>query len=73
LRRAKLPLYEASIDVDAALRAMELDKKRRDGQIRFALPQRLGQVVTQVALDPAQVRAAVAQCATAPQAEELGE
>ena len=73
LRRAKLPLYEASIDVDAALRAMELDKKRRDGQIRFALPERLGHVVTAVALDPVAVRAAVAQCATAPQAEELGE
>jgi 3-dehydroquinate synthetase len=52
---------------------MELDKKRRDGQIRFALPQRLGHVVTQMALDPAKVRAAVAQCATPPQAEELGE
>jgi len=73
LHRLKLPLYDASIDVDAALRAMELDKKRRDGQIRFALPERLGHVATRVALDPAQIRAAVAQCATPPQAEELGE
>lgn len=73
LRRAALPLYDASIDTAAVLLAIQADKKRRDGEIRFVLPERIGRVRTGIAVKPADLRAVVEQCATPPQAEELGE
>jgi len=45
LERYNLPLdLPASATVDALVAAMQLDKKARDGSVRFALPQTIGRM-----------------------------
>jgi 3-dehydroquinate synthase len=73
LERCELPVAYGGLDGDAILRALRRDKKRRDGVVRFALPERIGSVRTGVAVRDADLRAVIAQCAWAPEAEELGE
>ncbi len=43
----------AGIDLTAVRAAMALDKKRADGEIRFALPAAIGDVRTGIAVDEA--------------------
>jgi 3-dehydroquinate synthase len=47
-----VPLW---MDRQAILNAMRLDKKRQDGNLRFALPKRIGEVVTGVEVDAMKV------------------
>jgi 3-dehydroquinate synthetase len=46
----------ADIDFERVVEAMQLDKKRRDGQVRFALPVHLGEVRVGVTVDEWQRR-----------------
>jgi 3-dehydroquinate synthase len=73
LRHCELPLSYGRLEGGAILRALRGDKKRRDGIVRFALPERIGSVRTGVIVKDADLRAVIAQCARAPGAEELGE
>ncbi len=45
------------LDCDAILQAMQKDKKRQDGRLRFALPQKTGRVQTGIVVEMGQVRA----------------
>jgi 3-dehydroquinate synthase len=71
LDHAGLPLAYSGLSVNAILRALQGDKKRRDGVVRFALPERIGTVRVGVEVADADLRAVVEQCARAPGAEEL--
>jgi 3-dehydroquinate synthase len=73
LKHCELPLSYGRLEGGAILRALRGDKKRRDGLVRFALPERIGSVRTGVIVRDADLRAVIAQCARAPGAEELGE
>ena len=56
LARFGLPTtLPAGLDQDEILRALRLDKKNEGGQVRFALPLRVGEVRTRVAIDPERV------------------
>jgi len=71
LERWGLPLAHGRLDPSAIARSLRGDKKRRDGVVRFALPERIGAVRTGVTVDDADVRAVIRQCARPPGAEEL--
>jgi len=73
LKRCGLPLAYGRLESAVILRALRADKKRRDGVVRFALPERIGRVRTGMAVAEPDLRAVIAQCARAPGAEELGE
>ncbi|TAM78515.1 3-dehydroquinate synthase [bacterium] len=62
LRALELPTSYPGLDVDGVLAAMRVDKKRREGRLRFVLPRALGDVVSGVELDDAMVRGAVERC-----------
>ncbi|TAM61470.1 3-dehydroquinate synthase [bacterium] len=62
LRALGLPLAYHGLDVDGVLAAMRVDKKRREGRLRFVLARALGDVVSGVELDDAVVREAVERC-----------
>lgn len=62
LRTLELPTAQRGLDVDAVLGAMRMDKKRREGRLRFVLPRRLGDVVSGIELDDDSVREAVEIC-----------
>jgi 3-dehydroquinate synthase len=66
-----LPLAHGGLDPTAIARSLRGDKKRRDGVVRFALPERIGAVRIGVAVNDADVRAVIRQCARPPGAEEL--
>ena len=58
LARIGLPTeIPESIDRRAILEAIRLDKKRADGVVRFALPVRIGEVRTGIAVEPALLEA----------------
>jgi 3-dehydroquinate synthase len=57
--RHGLPVYDPAIDVETCLAAMQADKKRRDGSLRFVLPIRVGEVVSGHGISPQAVRGAV--------------
>jgi 3-dehydroquinate synthase len=73
LEHCGLPLAFGRLETGAILRALRSDKKRRNRIVGFTLPERIGSVRTGVAVDDADLRAVIAQCARAPGAEELGE
>jgi 3-dehydroquinate synthase len=60
IRRADLPTGRLSLDTDAVVEAMSLDKKVRAGRIRFILPDRIGHVVIRDDVPASLVREAVA-------------
>jgi 3-dehydroquinate synthase len=73
LLHCELPLAYGRLDTATIWRALHRDKKRHGQTVRFALPERIGSVRTGVAVDDADVRAVIAQCARTPGAEELRE
>jgi 3-dehydroquinate synthase len=66
----RLPLVSPVADVDALLAAMRVDKKTRDGALRFVLPRALGDVEYGVAAPTRTVRAVLADLARPPGARE---
>ncbi|MDE2572263.1 MAG: 3-dehydroquinate synthase [bacterium] len=58
----ELPIAHVGLDVEAVLAAMRMDKKRRDGRLRFVLPRALGEVACGIELEDAIVREAVEHC-----------
>jgi shikimate kinase/3-dehydroquinate synthase len=44
LSRMGLPTHPAAVDLERVMRALERDKKRAGGKVRFALPRRIGDV-----------------------------
>ena len=63
----KLPL-QTTVDPAAVFEAMQADKKRRGGRLRFVLPRAIGDVEYGVACDDRAVRWVLAQLAKTPQA-----
>jgi 3-dehydroquinate synthase len=58
LRRAHLPVQPpAKLGSEAFLRLMAVDKKARDGRLRFILLKALGQAVIAADIDPVLLRA----------------
>lgn len=66
LRGAGLRVTMPQLAVDPILEAMRVDKKRRDGLLRFVLPVRMGEVRTGVVAPESAVRDAIAALATRP-------
>ncbi len=64
-----MPL-QTRVDPDAAYRAMQSDKKRRDGKLRFVLPRAIGDVEYGVEVPERTVRSVLAQLRYTP--ESLG-
>jgi 3-dehydroquinate synthase len=71
LELARLPVHDSKLDPATVMRALATDKKRRDGEVRFVLPERIGRVTIGVAVAEKLVRAVVRQCSRPPLAEEL--
>ena len=67
----RLPLVSPVADADALLAAMRVDKKARDGALRFVLPRALGDVEYGVAVPPRTLRTVLAEIAQTPGAREL--
>lgn len=63
----RLPM-RTSVDPDAAFAAMQTDKKRRDGRLRFVVPNRIGDVEFGVHASDAQVRAVLRDVTRSPEA-----
>jgi shikimate kinase/3-dehydroquinate synthase len=59
LSKAGLPVSAPDLSISDLLAVMRHDKKVRDGQVRFVLSPAVGQVTTGMAVDMAQVRAAL--------------
>ncbi len=66
LRRCGLRLRLPRLAHDAVIAAMRVDKKRRDGVLRFVLPARLGDVRTGVEVAEPDVRATLESLETGP-------
>ncbi len=64
-----MPLH-TTVDADAALAAMQSDKKKRKGKLRFVLPRAIGDVEYGVEVPDRHVRAVLAQLRRSP--ESLG-
>jgi len=62
LQALGLPVEHRGLDVDEIVTAMRMDKKRREGRLRFVLPRAFGDVVCGVELDDDAVREAVERC-----------
>lgn len=62
-----LPLY-TSLDADDVLAAMQTDKKKRNGKVRFVLPRAIGDVEYGVQCSDAQVRAVLERMRRPPDA-----
>lgn len=62
IRRVQLPssLSELGLRPDIVMRAMEHDKKKKKGVLRFVLPKRFGQIVVTDKVKPAQIKQALA-------------
>jgi 3-dehydroquinate synthase len=45
LRRSGLPIRYAGVDQEQLLVALHVDKKRREGRLRWILPVRIGEVI----------------------------
>ena len=71
LARIKLPLSYGKLDGDDIFAALQMDKKRQGGEVRFVLPQAIGRVEYGRAVPPEIIRAAIERCAHAPGPEEL--
>lgn len=71
LGRIKLPLCYEKLDGADIFAAMQMDKKRAGGEVRFVLPITIGRVEYGRAVPPDIVRAAIERCAHAPAAEEV--
>lgn len=71
LNRAKLPLHYGKIDAGGIVAAMNVDKKRRNGEVRFVLPEGIGRVAYDRGVPADIVRLAVERCADPPAAEEF--
>jgi len=67
----RLPLVSPVADVDALLAAMRVDKKARDGVLRFVLPRALGDVEYGVAVPARTLRTVLAEIAQPPGSREL--
>lgn len=65
-RRFGLRVAIPTLSADSILEAMRVDKKRRDGALRFVLPVRLGEVRAGVVASENAVREAVAALTTRP-------
>jgi 3-dehydroquinate synthase len=70
LVKCKLPLSYGDLAPGAIMNAMRRDKKRVDGEVRFVLPVRIGEVKTGVTVDAGALAAVVARCAAAPGPDE---
>lgn len=70
LTRCRLPVHFAKLSVDAIVEALGSDKKRVDGEIRFVLPVKVGEVRVGVRPNAASVRDAVERCGAPPTADE---
>lgn len=66
LRGAGLRVALPTLSADSIVEAMRVDKKRRDGALRFVLPVRLGEVRSGIIAGEQSVRAAVTALATRP-------
>jgi 3-dehydroquinate synthetase len=66
----RLPLVSPSDDADALLQAMSVDKKARNGALRFVLPRAIGDVEYGVTAPPRTVRTVLRRLAKAPNAGE---
>jgi 3-dehydroquinate synthetase len=61
-----MPLH-TTVDADAAFAAMQSDKKKRAGKLRFVLPRAIGDVEYGVEVSERQVRGVLAHLRTAPE------
>ncbi len=61
LRRLGLPVGPVPFEPDDVLRAMQLDKKRREGKLRFVVPLEVGHVTVISDVADSEVRAALAE------------
>ena len=71
LARIKLPVSYGKLEGDDIVAAMQMDKKRQGGEVRFVLPVAIGRVEYGRAVPSDIVRAAIERCAHAPGLEEL--
>ncbi len=61
---AGLPMGWPALDPDAVLSSLQVDKKVRQGKVRFVLPTGVGSVTIRDDVDPATIRAALAVAAS---------
>ncbi len=66
----RLPIVSPVVDTDALIAAMGVDKKARDGALRFVLPRALGDVEYGITVPPRTVRAVLNEIERAPGARE---
>jgi 3-dehydroquinate synthase len=66
----RLPIVSPVSDTDALIAAMRVDKKARDGALRFVLPRALGDVEYGVTAPPRTVRAVLSEIERPPGARE---
>ncbi|HXM17441.1 MAG TPA: 3-dehydroquinate synthase family protein [Candidatus Tumulicola sp.] len=69
LTKCRLPVHFEGLSVDAVVEALGRDKKRVDGEMRFVLPVKVGEVRVGVRVNAASVRAVIERCGSPPTAD----